>query len=410
MKKMFLIIMTLLVLSTTIASTQVNANEAPFPVWESMNGIAGLNNEISGYGKIVLKENVTLKIIDVLKDGNTIKIKIKLEDKKNMQEYQKEYLGNNTAANLATFFILKNGEWKYLSSDDGSHSSSWSFVYLTGHYNKELTFYLPEYYGAQKLPHPVNGHFKMQYCGYEAEFDINNNILSNASDKNNLDNDLNNASGEVLNNIGMKYLLGDGVEKDYNLSKQYFEMAAAKGFTNSLNNLAVMIIDGKISGTKEQVRQYLEIAGANGMAGAYCNLGRYILFNVLEGTLGESVFYFEKAAEMGDEEAKNVIKNDFDKLASLDYNLMSADELLDTGYFYYWGGFTSVTIKCWEAAASKGSVEALRKLGDLYSNYDTVTLEQLIDIEKAKGYYIDAAVLGDEHSKNRLEQLGVRYY
>ena len=89
---------------------------------------------------------------------------------------------------------------------------------------------------------------------------------------------------------------------------------------------------------------------------------------------------------------------------------MSAEELLEYPYIYYWHGVTTVAIKYWEAAASKESVEALRKLGDLYSNYDTVTLEQLIDIEKAKGYYIDAAVLGDEHSKKRLEQLGVRYY
>lgn len=411
MKKIFLIIMTLLVLSTTIASTQVNANEAPFDVWELKDGIAGLNNDISGYSKIVLKENVTLKIIDVLKDGNTIKIKIKLEDKKNMQEYQKEYLGVNTAANLATFFILKNGEWKYLSSDDGSHSSSLSFVYLTGYYNKELTFYLPEYYGAQKLSHPVNGHFKMQYCGYEAEFDINNNILSNASDKNNLDNDLNNASGEVLNNIGMKYLLGDGVEKDYNLSKQYFEMAAAKGYTNSLNNLALMILEGKISGTKEQARQYLETAGANGLAESYYNLGRLMTLEVIEGKVGEALMYLEKAVEMGDEKAKTFLEDTFiSDIINPNLNSMSAEELLAYPYQYYWEGLTTVAIKCWEAAASKGSVEALRKLGDLYSNYDTVTLEQLIDIEEAKHYYIEAATLGDEHSKNRLEQLGVRYY
>ena len=383
------------VLSITFASIQVNL----------------CFSEKGSHGENTIKENVSLKILDVLSEGDSIKIKANLEDKNNEQEYEKEYYGSSTIDSLSDFYILVNGEWKKLYFDSPTSYGGFSVMTtLTGYYNKELTFVLDEYYDSNKLSHPVNGHFKLEYCGYEAEFDINNNILSNASDKNNLDNDLNNASGEVLNNIGMKYLLGDGVEKDYNLSKQYFEMAAAKGFTNSLNNLAVMIIDGKISGTKEQVRQYLEIAGANGMAGAYCNLGRYILFNVLEGTLGESVFYFEKAAEMGDEEAKNVIKNDFDKLASLDYNLMSADELLDTGYFYYWGGFTSVTIKCWETAASKGSVEALRKLGDLYSNYDTVTLEQLIDIEEAKHNYIEAATLGDEHSQKRLEQLGVRYY
>ena len=222
--------------------------------------------------------------------------------------------------------------------------------------------------------------------------------------------DLSNLSGEELHKMGRMYLFGDGVEKDYNLSKQCFEMAAEKGYTDSLNNLALMILDGNISGTKEQARQYLETAGANGLAGAYYNLGRYISLKVLEGKGGEAVMYLEKAAEMGDENAKKFLEDNYDVIANPDINSMSAEELCDHSYLYYWYGYTTVAIKYWEAAASKGSVEALRKLGDLYTNYDTVTLEQLIDIEEAKHYYIEAATLGDEHSRKRLEQLGVRYY
>ena len=132
---------------------------------------------------------------------------------------------------------------------------------------------------------------------------------------------------------------------------------------------------------------------------------------VIEGKVGEALMYLEKAIEMGDENAKKFLEATYKSEITIpDLNSMSAEELLEYPYVYYWKGLTTVAIKCWEAAASKGSVEALKKLGDLYSNYDTVTLEQLIDIEKAKGYYIDAAVLGDEHSKNRLKQLGVRYY
>ena len=223
--------------------------------------------------------------------------------------------------------------------------------------------------------------------------------------------DLSNLSGEELHKMGRMYLFGDGVEKDYNLSKQCFEMAAEKGYTDSLNNLALMILDGNISGTKEQARQYLETAGANGLAGAYYNLGRFISLEVLEGKVGEALMYLEKAVEMGDENAKKFLEATYNsEITNPDLNSMSAEELLEYPYVYYWQGVTTVAIKYWEAAASKGSVEALRKLGDLYSNYDTVTLEQLIDIEEAKHNYIEAATLGDEHSQKRLEQLGVRYY
>ena len=369
-------------------------------------------SEKGSHGENTIKENVSLKILDVLSEGDSIKIKAKLEDKNNGQEYKKEYYNYGTGDSLSNFYILVNGEWKKLYFDSYTFDRGFSVITTEkGYYNKELTFVLDEYYDSNKLSHPVNGHFKLEYCGYEAEFDINNNILSNASDKNNLDNDLSNLSGEELHKMGRMYLFGDGVEKDYNLSKQCFEMAAEKGYTDSLNNLALMILDGNISGTKEQARQYLETAGANGLAGAYYNLGRFISLEVLEGKVGEALMYLEKAVEMGDENAKKFLEDTYiSEITNPDLNSMSAEELLAYPYQYYWEGLTTVAIKCWEAAASKGSVEALRKLGDLYSNYDTVTLEQLIDIEEAKHYYIEAATLGDEHSQKRLEQLGVRYY
>lgn len=383
------------VLSITFASIQVNL----------------CFSEKGSHGENTIKENVSLKILDVLSEGDSIKIKAKLEDKNNGQEYEKEYYGSSSADSLSDFYILVNGEWKKLYFDSSMSYMSYALVTtLTGYYNKELTFVLDEYYDSNKLSHPVNGHFKLEYCGYEAEFDINNNILSNASVKN-IFGDLSNLSGEELHKMGRMYLFGDGVEKDYNLSKQCFEMAAEKGYTDSLNNLALMILDGNISGTKEQARQYLETAGANGLAGAYYNLGRFISLEVLEGKVGEALMYLEKAVEMGDENAKKFLEATYNsEITNPDLNSMSAEELLEYPYVYYWQGVTTVAIKYWEAAASKGSVEALRKLGDLYSNYDTVTLEQLIDIEEAKHYYIEAATLGDEHSQKRLEQLGVRYY
>ena len=367
-------------------------------------------SENGSHGENTIKENVSLKILDVLSEGDSIKIKAKLEDKNNGQEYKEEYYNYGTGDSLSNFYILVNGEWKKLYFDSWGDRGFAVVTTEAGYYNKELTFVLDEYYDSNKLSHPVNGHFKLEYCGYEAEFDINNNILSNASVKN-LFGDLNNLSGEELHKIGRMYLFGDGVEKDYNLSKQCFEMAAAKGYTDSLNNLALMILDGNISGTKEQARQYLETAGANGLAGAYYNLGRLMTLEVIEGKVGEALMYLEKAVEMGDENAKKFLEATYkSEITNPDLNSMSVEELLAYPYQYYWEGLTTVAIKCWEAAASKGSVEALRKLGDLYSNYDTVTLEQLIDIEEAKHYYIEAATLGDEHSQKRLEQLGVRYY
>ena len=68
------------VLSITFALIQVN-------LCFSGRGIHGENT---------IKENVSLKILDVLSEGDSIKIKAKLEDKNNGQEYKEEYYNYGT--------------------------------------------------------------------------------------------------------------------------------------------------------------------------------------------------------------------------------------------------------------------------------------------------------------------------
>lgn len=142
--------------------------------------------------------NINLKIIDTsMSEYNNIMVKAVLEDKSNPAQYKEfKFTASYGGVNLESFQILENNEWKNLDSYPidrfGAPTGTQALVDMYCEYNSDLIFYLPKYIAgnpSRELPNPVSGHFKLKYCGYEAEFDIENNALSNAKNDNSLTND-----------------------------------------------------------------------------------------------------------------------------------------------------------------------------------------------------------------------------
>ena len=319
-------------------------------MWVSLNTF---NNDDSKLSENNEKSNVKLKVIDVFVEGNDTKAKVILEDKANVSQYTKEYYMDNGDSTV-DFYLFENGKWKHLSYYDGLVASSAVMVYKSECYNKELTFTLPEYImepntftSFPTLSKPINGHFKLKYFDHEVEFDIKNNSLSNDkngnSDNNLINDDLNSMSADEIHEIGKKYQLGDGVEKNYDLAKQYYEVAAAKGKANSFYNIGSMIMNGYISGTKEEARQYFQLAGDKGLSEGYYAIGWNILMGKLEGTNEEGMQYLERAATLGNENAKQILKmnnnESSDDIGNNTPTLSNQNEMgnftgLKDGYYY----------------------------------------------------------------------------
>lgn len=152
------------------------------------------NKEFQDQNNFNQQSGINLKILGITKDGDDIKVKAILEDKSNPVQYNEfKFTAMNGGAHLESFQFLENNEWKKLDSYPidrfGFETVTQALVDMYCEYNSEQTFYLPKYIAgnpSRDLPNPVRGHFKLLYCGYEVEFDINENSLVNNSRNNDL--------------------------------------------------------------------------------------------------------------------------------------------------------------------------------------------------------------------------------
>ena len=156
--------------------------------------------------------NVSLKILDAsMSEYNNIRVKAVLEDKSNPAQYKEfKFTASYGGVDLESFQILENNEWKNLDSYPidrfGAPTGTLALVDMYCEYNSDLIFYLPKYIAgnpSRELPNPVSGHFKLKYCGYEAEFYIKDNKLSNENNYNN-DNNNNNLVNDDLTLLDKK--------------------------------------------------------------------------------------------------------------------------------------------------------------------------------------------------------------
>src|SRR4051794_10958385 len=106
----------------------------------------------------------------------------------------------------------------------------------------------------------------------------------------------------LLVDWGKKYLVGDGVEKNYIMSFKYFSLAAQRGDPTAQFQLGRMYaygLDGIIQ-SYEEAAKYYRMAAAQGNSSAQFKLG--VLFENGEGVTQsdeEAIKYYQMAADQG---------------------------------------------------------------------------------------------------------------
>jgi uncharacterized protein YdaT len=153
-----------------------------------------------------------------------------------------------------------------------------------------------------------------------------------------------------MNNLGVLYENGQGVPQDYAKAREWYEKAAASGYTDAMANLGFLY--GKGQGVPQdyaKAREWYEKAAAAGSVYAMNSLGR-----LYQDGLG--------------------VPQDYAK-----------------------------SREWYEKAAAAGSADAMNSLGMLYESGQSVPQ----DFAKAREWYEKAASDGDATARRLLEQLPV---
>ena len=159
------------------------------------------------------------------------------------------------------------------------------------------------------------------------------------------------ANGDVpaMTSIGILYIAGKGVPRDYVAARKWFLKAAAEGYQEAQNRLGWLYETGLGGGVdnSEALRWYLAAAG-QGHVRAQCSLGHmYFLGHGAEQDFAESFRWYKAAAEQGNAAAENNAGN------------MCRDGL---GTMQDYGE----ALKWYLRSAGHGNADAMRHLGDMY--------------------------------------------
>ena len=116
------------------------------------------------------------------------------------------------------------------------------------------------------------------------------------------------ANGDVpaMTSIGILYIAGKGVPRDYVAARKWFLKAAAEGYQEAQYRLGWLYETGLGGGVdnSEALRWYLAAAG-QGHVRAQCSLGHmYFLGHGAEQDFAESFRWYKAAADQGDAEAE----------------------------------------------------------------------------------------------------------
>ncbi len=195
------------------------------------------------------------------------------------------------------------------------------------------------------------------------------------------------ANGDVpaMTSIGILYIAGKGVPRDYVAARKWFLKAAAEGYQEAQYRLGWLYETGLGGGVdnSEALRWYLAAAG-QGHVRAQCGLGHmYFLGHGAEQDFAESFRWYKAAADQGDAEAEAALGEmcDFGEGVRQDYQEAA---------------------KWYRKAAEQGVPNAMAGLARLLLN----GFGAAQDYAEAVKWYRMAAELGNLEAITELQNLG----
>ena len=195
------------------------------------------------------------------------------------------------------------------------------------------------------------------------------------------------ANGDVpaMTSIGILYIAGKGVPRDYVAARKWFLKAAAEGYQEAQYRLGWLYETGLGGGVdnSEALRWYLAAAG-QGHVRAQCSLGHmYFLGHGAEQDFAESFRWYKAAADQGDAEAEAALGEmcDFGEGVRQDYQEAA---------------------KWYRKAAEQGVPNAMAGLARLLLN----GFGAAQDYAGAVKWYRMAAELGNLEARTELQNLG----
>ena len=158
-------------------------------------------------------------------------------------------------------------------------------------------------------------------------------------------------NADALNELGLMYNDGNGVEQDYGKARAYYEQAAELGSQYAMCNLGWMYEHGQgVEADGKKAAALYEQAAELGNADAMRNLAQlYYDGNGVEQDYKKAAAWFQKAADLGNDEAMFSIGYMYKNGEGVEQDYGKARE-------YY------------ELAAERGNYMAMNNLGVLYEN------------------------------------------
>jgi hypothetical protein len=191
-------------------------------------------------------------------------------------------------------------------------------------------------------------------------------------------------SANFQNDLGVKYLKGDGVPKDISKAIELFQKASAQGHAGAQFNLGLIYIKGD-SVPKDSAKAIglFHEAAAQGLANAQSILGSiYLRGEDTTKNSAKAIEWLEKAAAQGNRQALYILGFIF---------LKGRDAPRDT----------DKAINFLEKSAAEGEAKALHVLGLIYFRGEGVPK----DFDKAIGWFEKSVASGNADSQSYLKFL-----
>jgi uncharacterized protein len=179
----------------------------------------------------------------------------------------------------------------------------------------------------------------------------------------------------AINNLGLMYEEGLAVTKDMNRAIELYKMAADKGEARGYMNMARLYFLGKgVERNPALGVEWDEKGGAKGFALAYNELSQVYCCHLYEvpQDLEKSLYYRQKAAELGDTEAQ--------------WNV--AQRYLEGNGAPQQARYGAATM---EKLAAENNSDALNSLGTTYARGRGVTIDKALAVQ----YWLKAVELGN---------------